>query len=176
MRDVGRKDCKRDAGWRNAEKLARVFPFAWKIASLGFWIAWRCLQESSFLFKRFSNHSFLLLLRGGFAGEKCWDPVSVFGFSTKCAQCLCCSTFRAHVPVWGQKPSMFRVIYLLPGGGNWPECSTESTPVLEFCAEYSNTSELLWLVPLQGRKMPGNEWKFVLHLFYWKMHFYHKIL
>jgi len=33
------------------------------------------------------------------------------------------------------------------------------------CAEYSNTSESLWLVPLQGRKMPRNEWKFVFHLF-----------
>ena len=33
-----------------------------------------------------------------------------------------------------------------------------------------------WLVPLQGRKIAGNEWKFVIHLFCWKMDYYYKIL
>jgi len=50
-------------------------------------------------------------------------------------------------------------------GGNWPEGSTESAPVIKFCLEGSIKPESPWLVPLQGRKMPENGWKSVIHLF-----------
>jgi hypothetical protein len=52
--------------------------------------------------------------------------------------------------------------------GNWAECSTESAPMLEFLAQGSIKAEPPWLVPLPERKIPRNEWKFVIHLLFEK--------
>jgi hypothetical protein len=38
--------------------------------------------------------------------------------------------------------------------------------MIEFGLQGSIKAEPLWLVPLSERDMPGNEWKFVIHLFY----------
>ncbi len=50
--------------------------------------------------------------------------------------------------------------------GKYPEGSTESASMIEFCVQGSIKAEPLWLVPLSERSMPGNEWKSVWHLFY----------
>ena len=86
--------------------------------------------------------------------------------------------FRSNSHPSVQNRSTLQLIYHKGqgGSGNWPECSTEFTSMLEFCLQGSSKQESPWLVPLQGRKMPGNEWKFVIHLFCWKMHCYYKIL
>jgi hypothetical protein len=38
--------------------------------------------------------------------------------------------------------------------------------MIEFCLEGSIKQKPPWPVPLQERKLPVNEWKFVIHLFY----------
>jgi len=50
--------------------------------------------------------------------------------------------------------------------GNLAECSTEFASMIEFLAQGSIKPEPPWLVPLRKPKMPENEWKPVLRLFY----------
>jgi hypothetical protein len=57
-------------------------------------------------------------------------------------------------------------LLFLPLFGNLTEGLTESASMIEFGLQGSIKAEPLWLVPLSERDMPGNEWKFVIHLFY----------
>ena len=67
------------------------------------------------------------------------------------------------------EPRLFTVFrHVDESGGNCGECSTEFTPMIEFCGQCSIKSASQWLVPLPLGKMPSYGWKSVLHLLFEK--------
>src|SRR5260221_38403 len=82
----------------------------------------------------------------------------------------------ATILSWSAFPSVFLVDFhdsdqistLQFKNRNCAECSTEFTPMIEFCAQGSIKDKPWWLILLPEWKMLNKRWKSILHLLHEK--------